>query len=125
MGRVFSGFFAIFGVALGLSHQNSQADEMTLYRVSDSTEVTLSRALGDLRGARLVFVGEFHEKKSHHKMQLTVIRTPHEAAIPLAVGLEMFRQDCQSELNRWIAGKLSKRDFQRLYFDNWNYPWRL
>ena len=96
-----------------------------IHRVSDGKILSLSELTKDLIESRLVFVGEIHTFKRHHHMQLQTIRALKEAGAPVAIGLEMFRRDNQTNLDRWVAGELSEREFQKIYYKNWNYPWPL
>lgn len=96
-----------------------------IHRVSDGKILSLSELTKDLIESRLVFVGEIHTYQRHHHMQLQTIRALKEAGAPVAIGLEMFRRDNQAHLDRWIAGELSKREFEKIYYKNWNYPWPL
>jgi uncharacterized iron-regulated protein len=79
----------------------------------------------DLKGVRLVFVGELHNEPQHHQAQLDVIKALHQARLTLAIGLEMFQKDSQDILNQWVAGTLPEAEFQKVYYDNWGYPWPL
>ncbi len=96
-----------------------------ILRVSDRKEVSFSNIVDDLKDARLVLMGELHNRKSHHNAQLKVIRALNNAGIALAVGLEMFRSDHDMDLRRWINGNLDEEVFQRIYYDNWGFPWGL
>jgi uncharacterized iron-regulated protein len=96
-----------------------------IHRVSDGKILSLSELTKDLIESRLVFVGEIHTYQRHHHMQVQTIRALREAGAPVAIGLEMFRRDNQAHLDRWIAGELSEREFQKIYYKNWNYPWTL
>ena len=96
-----------------------------IHRVSDGKILSLSELTKDLIESRLVFVGEIHTFKRHHHIQLQTIRALKEAGAPVAIGLEMFRRDNQTNLDRWVAGELSEREFQKIYYKNWNYPWPL
>ena len=96
-----------------------------IHRVSDGKLLSLSELTTDLMESRLVFVGEIHTYQRHHHMQLQTIRALKEAGASVAIGLEMFRRDNQANLDRWVAGELSEREFQKIYYKNWNYPWPL
>ena len=96
-----------------------------IHRVSDGKILSLSELTKDLIESRLVFVGEIHTFQRHHHVQLQTIRALKEAGAPVAIGLEMFRRDNQTNLDRWVAGELSEREFQKIYYKNWNYPWPL
>jgi uncharacterized iron-regulated protein len=99
------------------------AADAPLYDLQNGRRTTLAEALPVLLKSRIVLVGELHTEESHHRAQLAVIRSLVEAGARVAVGLEMFRRDSQEELDRWTAGKTDPREFERIYADNWNYPW--
>ncbi len=94
-----------------------------LLRTADGAAVTLAEALPDLLGAEVVFVGELHDQPAHHRAQLQLMQAFHEAELPVAVGLEMFRADGQALLDRWVAGAIAPADFVLAYYDHWNFPW--
>jgi len=99
------------------------ADVQSVYDLRDSRRVTLADLIPDLITRRIVIVGEQHTDESHHRAQLRVIQALVEAGAKVAVGLEMFRRDSQGALDRWTAGDISPREFETIYYDNWNYPW--
>ena len=99
------------------------ADVQSVYDLRDSRRVTLADLIPDLITRRIVIVGEQHTDESHHRAQLRVIQALVEAGAKVAVGLEMFRQNSQGALDRWTAGDISPREFETIYYDNWNYPW--
>jgi len=99
------------------------ADVQSVYDLRDSRRVTLADLIPELLKRRIVIVGEQHTDESHHRAQLRVIQALQEAGAKVAVGLEMFRQDSQGALDRWTAGDISPREFEAIYYDNWNYPW--
>ncbi len=115
-----------FGVILMLGCVTvSDAAEMRLYDVAKKKELKLSEALAGLQEKRIVLVGEQHDQKGHHEAQLEVIKALHRSGTPVAVGLEMFRTNSQDALDQWVAGRLSEKEFQKIYYDNWGFPWAL
>ncbi len=100
-------------------------EDYRLFDVARGNETTLSQALSNLRKKRVILVGERHSQKSHHTAQLLIIQALHDSGVSVAIGLEMFRTGSQNALDRWVNGKMSKRDFQRVYSENWNLPWPL
>jgi uncharacterized iron-regulated protein len=82
----------------------------------------LARSLTD---RRIVLVGEHHADQAHHDGQLAVIAALHRNGRKVAIGLEMFRAESQAALDQWVAGRLSEQAFQKIYYDNWNFPWPL
>jgi uncharacterized iron-regulated protein len=77
-----------------------------------------------LAGARLVYIGETHDNLRAHEVQLRVIREL-ERRFPgrIAIGMEMFRQPQQAELDRWIRGESTEREF--LAAVDWRRNWGL
>ena len=82
--------------------------------------VSFPTMMSDLENVRLVFIGELHDHPGHHLAQLQVIRALHEAGIPLAIGLEMFRAEYQFVLDNWVKGVLPERQFLTYYRNNWS-----
>jgi uncharacterized iron-regulated protein len=110
-------------VILSLAGSCRSAEQVV--RLGDRQPVPFARLIAELKGERLVFIGENHDRAGHHHFQLSVIRALHEAGTPLAIGLEMFTADSQPDLDRWIAGEMEQEDFTRTYYRNWAMPWSL
>lgn len=94
-------------------------------RISDGHQIGLEEMMAEIRGTKLVFVGEIHDRKRDHAAQLLIIEELRQRGVPVAIGLEMFTADSQAELDRWIEGKLDGVSLIRLYSRNWNLPWPL
>ncbi|HEY6874513.1 MAG TPA: ChaN family lipoprotein [Geobacteraceae bacterium] len=94
-------------------------------RTSDGEPVDMPRMVEELKGARVVFVGETHNVEEHHQAQFEVIKGLFEAGVPLAVGLEMFSAASQRDLDRWVAGRLDEGSFIRIFQGNWRQKWVL
>jgi uncharacterized iron-regulated protein len=104
---------------------NVRSSAHTVFDLEQRSEISLSQALSDLKEKRIILVGEYHTEKNHHLAQLRIIRLLQESGLRLAIGLEMFRKDSQDGLDRWVSGNMSQKDFMKLYYDNWNFPWPL
>ena len=94
-----------------------------LYVPQKNKEILLADAISDLKKNRIILVGEHHANQDHHFAQLNVIQSLKEAGVRVAIGIEMFRNDSQQALDRWVAGNIGEADFQEIYYDNWTYPW--
>lgn len=92
-------------------------------RYPGAVDVPVKLLPDELRKARAVFVGEYHEDWSHHRIQLKVIKALHAAGVKLAIGLEMFRADSQGALDRWVAGEMTAKAFKKEYRKNWKVSW--
>lgn len=115
-----TGLAALIALILSLGVQASVPERM-LYDLSDGRQKPLAQLVPELRKNRIVFVGEHHTEPAHHINQLHIIQSLHEAGASVAIGMEMFRADSQPALGKWVAGKLSRRDFKKLYDGNWNF----
>lgn len=91
-----------------------------IYSLEKQQEVTLAQLLEDLQQVRTIFIGELHDRESHHRAQLQIIRELHEAGVVLSIGLEMFRADGQADLDRWFEGKIDEPAFAAVFEDHWS-----
>lgn len=96
-----------------------------ILRLSDQKNVDLYELTSDLKTAKLVFIGESHDQKGHHEAQLIVIRALKEAGVSVAIGMEMFQNESDPVLDRWVSGDLSEKAFRKAYLKNWGLRWDL
>jgi uncharacterized iron-regulated protein len=107
----------------GYAFGESNPDRRKLYDIAGDREMPLRQAVNDLKQNEILLIGEHHSEKAHHFGQLAVIRALQEAGVRVAVGLEMFRRDSQPSLDRWVRGDMDRPQFQKVYYDNWSFPW--
>lgn len=100
-------------------------ETLRLYDLAGGKPLSETESLERLRTARIVLVGEHHAERAHHQAQLAVIEALHRDGRKVAIGLEMFRQDAQADLDRWVAGEVAEEVFVPIYLDNWNFDWEL
>jgi uncharacterized iron-regulated protein len=93
------------------------------HRISRSDPAAVTGMLTDIRQARVVFVGEFHDQRAHHLLQLQVIKDLHGQGKPLAIGLEMFDLEKQPILDEWVQGRVPLLEFVSRYSQGWNINW--
>ncbi|MDX9819753.1 MAG: ChaN family lipoprotein, partial [Desulfococcus multivorans] len=115
----------LLSVALLLFGNIVSASEIRLTDLVRQREMPLSDVVPDLIRNRILFIGEIHDQKRHHDVQLAVIKALHGSGAKVAIGMEMFRKDDQAALDRWVAGESSSADFKAVYYDNWNFSWSL
>jgi uncharacterized iron-regulated protein len=116
--------FLMMMVWLAAGAGPAAADEaQPVYDLHAGRRTTLGDVVPELLKSRIVIVGEQHTDERHHRAQLRVIRALHEAGARLAVGLEMFRKDSQDALDRWVSGGIRPAEFEKVFHDNWGYPW--
>lgn len=108
-----------------LSGTSCVAEPLRLWEVQSGREVSLDSLAKSLGEASMIFVGEFHDRPSHHDGQLQIIQALHDAGKPVAVGLEMFTARDQAILDRWIQGTMAEGEFVKHFQANWGESWRL
>ena len=95
--------------------------ETTFLDVYQGEPILFEEMLGSLTNARVVYIGENHTLKRHHRFQIRVIKALYQEKIPLAIGLEMLPFIFQEQLDAWIEGTLSKKEFlERI---DWQKTW--
>lgn len=92
-------------------------------RLKDKKLISFNEMIEEVINADIIVVGENHDVKEHHDFQLKVIREIYDREKNIAIGMEMFKADSQAKLNEWVDGKLSLREFQKIYYDNWKIGW--
>ncbi len=104
---------------------NEKYIEPRFFDVNQGREADASQVLPRLQESRLVLVGEHHTDMDHHAAQLQVVQMLHKAGADVTIGMEMFSSDSQQALNRWVSGEIGDAEFQKIYYNNWNFPWSL
>ncbi|MEE9258446.1 MAG: ChaN family lipoprotein [Nitrospinaceae bacterium] len=132
-------FFIIIAPDRGVSAEeyavpNSGSPYLSLDELEDNailhlptgTRVSLGDLAEILSGSRVIYIGETHDNLEAHRVQLEIIRrlaakTPGK----IAIGMEMFRRSAQEKLDSWHQGTLSKKDFKKLFRQNWGTGYRV
>ena len=84
-----------------------------MFDLNQQKELLMHQALATLKKNRIILVGEQHSNKQHHRAQLSVIQALNEAGLKVAIGLEMFRNDSQPALDRWVSGDIDEDRFEK------------
>lgn len=92
-------------------------------RVDDNATIGLSRLVDTIATRRIIFIGEVHDMRAHHALQLAIIKALHDRHVPLAIGVEMFSFDAQPLLDRWVAGDVPLQAFVNDFREQWTIPW--
>lgn len=92
-----------------------------------STLKTLSAVVETLASKKIVYVGEQHDRFSHHQVQLEILRALYHQTPKIAVGMEMFQRPFQKALDDYIGGRIDERTFlkQSEYFKHWSIDYNL
>ena len=87
----------------------------------------LDELIPKLLSKQLISVGETHTNYGHHLNQLEIIRRIHAEFPGIAIGMEMFQQPYQSQLDAFIRGELNERQLieESGWYKRWGYDYRL
>jgi uncharacterized iron-regulated protein len=102
-------------------------DRVSLNAVDLDANLYLDRLVAALATKRVVFVGETHDRYDHHLNQLEIIRRLHQLDPNLVIGVEYFQQPFQPQVDSYIAGRITEKEFLRAteYYQRWGYDYRL
>lgn len=78
--------------------------------------------LADVARHDVVLLGESHDEADDHRWQLQTLAALHALRPRMAIGFEAFPRRVQPVLDRWVAGKLSEKEF--LAQSEWDKVWR-
>lgn len=107
----------------GCAAPTARTSRLPFEEMRSGRRVGFAEMMGDVRRARLIFVGELHDNQEHHRLQLEMIKALQASGSRLAIGMEMFRAESQPALDRWVAGTMDLLEFMAIYRDNWTIPW--
>lgn len=81
--------------------------------------------LQELTRAKVIYLGETHDKAEDHAAQLQIIRAMHERNPRIAIAMEMFGRPHQGYIDRYIANNINEEDLRdRTEFDKrWGFSW--
>lgn len=128
----------VFGTLLGFGgmsactslpavpESDSRAEHQdTLTPVDD--DAAFAEAMDELAARDVIFVGETHDRYSHHLNQLAVIRALHSRGEQFAIGTEFFQRPFQASLDAYIDGGASEKEMLKNteYYRRWRYDFRL
>lgn len=80
-----------------------------------------------VRGKKIVYVGEVHDKFEHHRVQYEILRELYKRNKDIVIGMEMFQKPFQKALDDYISGTTDEREFLKRseYFKRWGYDYTL
>ncbi len=122
----FFSFFSSFIQSAGAAEiKKNESPEAKVLRLRDRQVISFGQMIREIGGADIIILGESHASEADHRAELAVIEALHASVAPLALGLEMFRAGSQKDLDAWVQGDIPQKDFQLVYYDNWELPWSL
>ncbi|MBW2349925.1 MAG: ChaN family lipoprotein [Deltaproteobacteria bacterium] len=87
----------------------------------------VDRIINDISEKRVIYVGERHDRFSHHIAQLRIIQELDRLDRNIAVGMEMFQRPFQDVLDRYLDGQIDEKTFLKKseYLKRWRYDYHL
>ncbi len=88
---------------------------------------TLSEVIERVADKKIIYVGEAHDRFSHHVMELEIIKELHRRGKRIAIGMEMFQKPFQKVVDDYIEGRIDERAFLKgtEYFKRWGLDYNL
>lgn len=92
-----------------------------------SAGMQLDQIIPKIADKRVVYVGETHDRYSHHLVQLEIVRRLHQLNPDIAIGMEFFQQPFQPDLDAYITGETSQSEMLAAteWYQRWVYDFRL
>ena len=97
------------------------ADEMI--KLPDGEKISFQQLSDDLRGVRVIFLGESHDQVEHHQIQVKIIKDLVARGKKVAIGMEMFEKSQQPILDKWSNGVLTEEEFLKEV--QWEKTWSM
>jgi uncharacterized iron-regulated protein len=87
----------------------------------------LPEIMAQVADKKVIYIGETHDRASHHVMELEVIKDLHRRGKMIAIGMEMFQRPFQKVVDEYIEGRIDEREFLKgtEYFKRWGYDYHL
>lgn len=93
--------------------------------LSPTAQPEMQRVWSDLAQAKVVYLGETHDRPQDHTAQLQIIQRLHQTHPRLAIGMEMFQRPAQEFLDQYLSGEITEDQLrqQSQYDLRWGFPW--
>lgn len=91
----------------------AQGGAVRILRVRDGEEIGEEIMMGDLARAKVVYLGERHDRATDHAMQHRILRDLYSRDPSLGIGLEMLQTPSQPVLSQWVNGDLDEMALRR------------
>ncbi|CQR72758.1 hypothetical protein SOV_01410 [Sporomusa ovata DSM 2662] len=101
----------LFLLFLGSLARASEPEPVLLYDTVSGRQVSLAELGQRLTGYDVVLFGEYHDDNRLHRLEAAVLASAYARNPQLTVSLEMFEQDIQPELDRYLAGEITEIAF--------------
>ncbi len=117
----------LLGACGGSAPQPSVPEGRRIIALPSGRNVSFGAFADALEAAKVVYVGEHHDREADHHAQLAVLESLYARDPSLALGLEMVQHPFQAALDAFVAGDidedtlLSRIDWR----ERWGFGWPL
>jgi len=101
--------FAVLSTSAPVQTPAQATDDYVVYAAGAPR--TLDAMLDDCAQADVVFVGENHDDKRAHALELAILEGLHRREPTLTFSLEMFERDVQGVLDEYLQGFITETQF--------------
>ncbi len=74
-------------------------------QLDQSTRDALAKVIKQIATKKIIYVGETHDRFSHHLVQLEMIKALHRQGRAISIGMEMFQRPAQRGTRRLYSGQ--------------------
>ena len=113
------------------TESGSRGVEKELVREATGVEISTLKSLPEIirqvADKKIIYLGETHDRYSHHLVQLEIIRALQAKGKKLAIGMEMFQRPFQKTLDDYLNDRIDEKNFLKdsEYFKRWNFDYNL
>lgn len=93
------------------------------FNLVSGEKVSWDSLIKSLSEHRVIYIGEIHNDKRIHDLQLRIIDALVKRGFKLAIAFEMFQQPYQKYLDEFVEGKIS--EIEMLYLTEWHKNWNM
>lgn len=85
----------------------------------------MNELVQEIKDKQIIYIGEFHNRYSHHLLQLELISELHRQNKKLAIGMEMFQSRFQDIIDKYLDSRITEEQFieQTEYKKRWGYDY--
>ncbi len=129
---IFKPIFVVFVVlTIAISICSADVEEKTELKEDDIVHVQTGLIISQdelkssLKGSRVVYIGETHDNYRAHQVQLEVIKDLYKASSgKIAIGMEMFQRKSQKKIDKWLANKITEKEFLKtVWYPDWGFEY--
>ncbi|MEH3114144.1 ChaN family lipoprotein, partial [Pedobacter terrae] len=104
-------FVFVFAISIG-SYAQEIDRHYKIYDVKKQKPISINDIVDDMEHADVLFFGEDHNDSVGHYLEAELLKKLHlKYPLKMALSLEMFPTDVQPEIDEYLAGLISEKNF--------------